>query len=136
MPFKNPDHKIAAQRRRRGVLSRQQLNAMNLKQRAYRYGITITEIEQHIARGCLAKHISDCNGPIQIDHSHSCCPGNNSCGNCVRGALCRRHNIALGYIEIDPAFTAWAITSYAPLFDARNEMPSKIDWAKVLRGEQ
>ena len=94
-------------------------------------------MRQMLAAGCAAQNIGDCDGELQIDHNHKCCnERRKSCGKCVRGVLCRRHNTALGHIEIDPAFTAWAITSYAPLFDARNEMPSKIDWAKVLRGEQ
>lgn len=28
-----------------------------------------------------------------IDHDHNCCPGRNSCGDCIRGIVCRDCNI-------------------------------------------
>lgn len=34
-----------------------------------------------------------------VDHDHACCPGARSCGRCVRGILCRRHNLLLGAYE-------------------------------------
>lgn len=103
--------------------------------RASRYGLSTERITAMLAGGCAAKDIGDCAGELQIDHNHQCCDEpRKSCGKCVRGVLCRKHNTALGHIELDPAFTAWAIASYASVFDKRNEMPSTIDWAQVLRG--
>lgn len=34
-----------------------------------------------------------------VDHDHSCCPGKNSCGNCIRGILCHSCNLAEGNLR-------------------------------------
>jgi len=31
-----------------------------------------------------------------VDHDHTCCPGDKTCGKCVRGILCAKHNVGLG----------------------------------------
>lgn len=36
---------------------------------------------------------------VCIDHDHNCCPGNWSCGKCIRGVLCMHCNWALGHIK-------------------------------------
>jgi hypothetical protein len=38
-----------------------------------------------------------------VDHDHSCCPGDRSCGACVRGLLCSTCNIAIGLLGDDAA---------------------------------
>jgi len=40
---------------------------------------------------------------LDIDHDHQCCPGQRSCGKCVRGFLCRPCNVGLGMFGDDPA---------------------------------
>lgn len=38
-----------------------------------------------------------------MDHDHACCPTKaRSCGNCLRGLLCGRCNIAIGCFDDDP----------------------------------
>ncbi len=39
-----------------------------------------------------------------VDHDHACCPARKrSCGECVRGLLCSRCNLMIGYARDDPA---------------------------------
>lgn len=38
---------------------------------------------------------------INVDHDHSCCPGQGTCGNCIRGLLCRSCNRAIGSFSED-----------------------------------
>lgn len=45
-----------------------------------------------------------------IDHDHACCPGQGSCGKCVRGLLCHRCNNGLGCFSDDPDRLRQAIT--------------------------
>lgn len=37
-----------------------------------------------------------------IDHDHDCCSATYSCGNCVRGMLCRSCNMAYGLLAESP----------------------------------
>lgn len=36
---------------------------------------------------------------FSIDHDHSCCPGEYSCGKCVRGLVCTSCNLLLGKLD-------------------------------------
>lgn len=46
--------------------------------------------------GCAGGH--DWSGPWHVDHDHSCCSGDRTCGSCVRGILCPGCNVALGMV--------------------------------------
>lgn len=38
---------------------------------------------------------------LSVDHDHACCPGERSCGECVRGLLCVMCNRMLTALEDD-----------------------------------
>ncbi len=39
---------------------------------------------------------------IHVDHDHSCCPGDFTCGKCVRGLVCKSCNFMLGFANDNP----------------------------------
>jgi Recombination endonuclease VII len=39
---------------------------------------------------------------LAVDHDHSCCPGDRSCGKCVRGLLCAKCNQCLHQVDEVP----------------------------------
>jgi glycerol-3-phosphate dehydrogenase len=65
-----------------------------------RYGITTEQKEAKIAAQeglcpvCTRKLVEA--GKSAMDHDHACCPGNDTCGKCLRDVLCHRCNLLLG----------------------------------------
>jgi hypothetical protein len=50
---------------------------------------------------------------LSVDHDHKCCNGSTSCGECVRGLLCRPCNDLLGHGRDDIQFFGRAIAYLA-----------------------
>lgn len=38
---------------------------------------------------------------LVVDHDHACCAGSYTCGRCIRGLLCHRCNVAIGWFGDD-----------------------------------
>ena len=57
-----------------------------------KYHLTVEQFEDKLeAQGGLCT-ICKVNDAVHIDHDHDCCPGQYSCGKCVRDILCSRCN--------------------------------------------
>lgn len=68
------------------------------------YGITRDDFEAILdAQEGLCALCGDDPGTesLHIDHDHSCCPGNRSCGVCVRSLICGTCNRGLGMFRDD-----------------------------------
>lgn len=46
---------------------------------------------------------------LSVDHDHKCCPGQRSCGKCVRRLLCASCNSGMGHFRDDPELFRKAI---------------------------
>lgn len=89
-------------RHRQRVLDRARMSGFR-DRRKRRYGLTeaqFLEICEKQGNACLV-----CLGPLvrpHVDHDHTCCPGEKSCGECIRGVLCNVCNMALGLLKDSP----------------------------------
>lgn len=77
----------------------------------YQYGINLKIYDDMLKRqdNKCAICLSVFDQTPCIDHDHSCCSGRNSCGNCVRGLLCRSCNNMLGQAKDSPQILERAV---------------------------
>lgn len=80
--------------------------------RMWRYGLTAqdyaTLLEKQNNNCAICEHTFDqtpAHAPC-IDHNHTCCPYQKTCGKCIRGILCATCNRRLGWYE-SPASSLW-----------------------------
>lgn len=104
--------RIADQQRARRAADPAKYSALN---RMRRYGITQAQYDALLASQggrcaiCSATEPGGKHGTWHIDHAHACCPGERSCGACVRGLLCHRCNIGIGHFADNTAVIAAAL---------------------------
>ena len=80
------------------------------RERLKRFNLTIEDydrlLEQQDGR-CAVCGTADPSTPrfknFSVDHDHACCPGDGSCGKCIRGLLCLTCNRVLGMVNDDRA---------------------------------
>lgn len=89
---KNPDHNL----RRKYGLSQADYNKL-------------LEDQNHVCAICGG--VNKNGKALSVDHDHSCCPGKNSCGKCIRKLLCEACNFGLGHFKDNPVFLR-AATEY------------------------
>jgi hypothetical protein len=68
-----------------------------------KYKISINQwesiLESQNGRCAICNEISE---RLCVDHNHSCCPSQKTCGKCIRGILCDTCNRALGLMKDNP----------------------------------
>lgn len=72
-----------------------------------KYSITLQQYDDMLSdQGgkCLGCRISQAEygKNFCVDHDHSCCPGDTSCGKCIRGLLCPGCNFAISHAKDNP----------------------------------
>jgi hypothetical protein len=64
------------------------------------YESYIKMIEEQGSRCAICgTHQDNLKKKLNLDHDHNCCPGESSCGNCIRGLLCSICNSAIGLLK-------------------------------------
>ena len=79
----------------------------------YRFGITQEQYDRMFVEQngicAICENVSDNGQLLCIDHDHSCCPGRKTCGECIRGLLCTRCNMAIGQLRENVTYLENAI---------------------------
>jgi Recombination endonuclease VII len=113
MPYKDPEAQRRWNReyqRRHRQTEEGKAAARKAKQRYYerrarweRHGLTSEQAAQRLVNqdeACAVRREPLTLATAQVDHDHNCCPGAYSCGQCVRGLVCKPCNIRVSWVEI------------------------------------
>lgn len=91
----------------------------------HRYGLSLADYDSLLLKQgnrCAICGTSEPGGNgsnFVVDHDHSCCPGSNSCGRCIRGLLCFACNSGIGKLKDDPDLLTKAAAYLRAVRDGR-----------------
>lgn len=115
---KHPE-RVAAARQRTIDKAKADPAAHNARVRANRKGVPTEQYEALLAKQyglCAICGITEeQNGrAFDLDHDHGCCPGERTCGLCIRGLLCGRCNRGIGMFDDNPDMLRAALRYLTP----------------------
>jgi hypothetical protein len=69
---------------------------------------------------------------LAVDHDRRCCPGDKSCGKCIRGLLCGSCNPKIGFYELfEEECDAWRSRRFVPAEEVVLDV--RKNWRRRLR---
>ena len=78
-----------------------------------KHGFTVEQyaelLDSHGGVCAICGGVNSDGNRLGLDHDHNCCPGNYSCGSCVRGLLCKHCNYGIGHFRDSPKLLAAAL---------------------------
>ena len=84
---------------------RKYLDAQNEARKIKLFGVNREKYEEMFFNqnlGCaICGKLNSSGRMLAIDHDHNCCPGEKTCGKCIRGLLCDNCNHGLGKFKDD-----------------------------------
>lgn len=91
---------------------RRYLDSQNESRRVRLFGLARDKYDALLQKqggGCAICGTATQKRLLAVDHDHSCCPGERTCGKCIRGLLCDNCNHGLGKFRDNPQLLRNAI---------------------------
>lgn len=117
----NPEYRETYNAKQREYKKRKPRSYAKRKEQWLRYKYNMTQqdydnlLESQNGVCAICKQVCKSNKMLAIDHDHNCCPGDKSCGQCIRGLLCANCNGAIGMLQEDPIIIKRAMEYISPI---------------------